>query len=88
LRWPSRTAEHRPSEAVVPQDWWVVLEAMAHLCPPHRAVIFRSFYLGWTTSQIAIDMQTTEGVVHCRLHVALRALKAEIQSRDDPVPAG
>jgi RNA polymerase sigma-70 factor, ECF subfamily len=78
----------RPSEAVVPQDWWVVLEAMAHLCPQHRAVILRSYYLGWTTPQIATDMQTTEGVVHCRLHVALRALKAEIQSRGDLFPAG
>jgi RNA polymerase sigma-70 factor (ECF subfamily) len=61
---------------------------MAHLWPQHRAVIFRSYYLGWTISQIATDMQTTEFVVRCRLHVALRALKAEIQSRDDLFHAG
>src|ERR1700758_801820 len=78
LRRSSRTAERRPSEAVVRGDRQVVLEAMAHLSPQLRAAIFRSYYLGWTISQIATDMQTTEGVVHCRLHVALRALQAEI----------
>ena len=45
----------------------------------HRAVIRRSYYLGWTTAQIAEDLQIAEGTVKSRLHYAVRALRLTLQ---------
>ena len=41
----------------------------------HRAVVARSHYRGWTTSQIAADLGIAEGTVKSRLHYALRSLR-------------
>jgi hypothetical protein len=50
-------------------------DALAQLSPEHRAVIRRSYDLGWTTAQIADDLQIAQGTVKSRLHYALRALR-------------
>lgn len=34
-----------------------------------------SYYLGWTTAQIAAELETTESIVRSRLHYALRMLQ-------------
>jgi RNA polymerase sigma-70 factor (ECF subfamily) len=52
---------------------------MAQLSADHRAVIRRSYYLGWTTAQIAADLQIAEGTVKSRLHYAVRALRLTLQ---------
>ena len=52
-----------------------VSEALNQLHPSHRAVIHKSHYLGWTTGQIAADLDVTEPVVKSRLHDALHTLR-------------
>jgi RNA polymerase sigma-70 factor (ECF subfamily) len=49
------------------------------LSPEHRAVVKRSYYLGWTTAQIAADLDIAEGTVKSRLHYAVRALRLTLQ---------
>jgi RNA polymerase sigma-70 factor (ECF subfamily) len=46
-------------------------DALAKLSPQHRAVIVRSYYLEWTTAQIADDRRIPEDTVKSRLHYAL-----------------
>jgi RNA polymerase sigma-70 factor (ECF subfamily) len=53
--------------------------ALAQLSSPHHAVILRSYYLGWTTAQIADDLLIADGAVKSRLHCALRALRLILQ---------
>jgi RNA polymerase sigma-70 factor, ECF subfamily len=49
-------------------------------CPPkHRAVVRRSYYLGWTTAQIAEDLHVADDTVKSRLHHAMRALRLTVQ---------
>jgi RNA polymerase sigma-70 factor, ECF subfamily len=43
------------------------------------AVIKRSYYQGWTTAQIAADLDIAEGTVKSRLHYAVRALRLTLQ---------
>ena len=50
-------------------------DAMAQLSAEHRAVVGRSYYMGWTTAQIAADLGIAEGTVKSRLHYALRGLR-------------
>jgi RNA polymerase sigma-70 factor (ECF subfamily) len=52
---------------------------LTQLSLEHRAVVRRSYYLGWTTAQIADDLQIPEGTVKSRLHYALRALRLTLQ---------
>lgn len=56
-------------------DRLLVADAMARLSADHRAVVRRSYYQGWTTTQIAVDLGIAEGTVKSRLHYALRALR-------------
>ena len=51
-----------------------VKHALAQLSAEHRAVLWRSYYLGWPVARIAEDLQIAEGTVKSRLHDALRAL--------------
>lgn len=53
--------------------------ALAQLSAEHRAVIRRSYYQGWTTAQIAADLDIAEGTVKSRLHYAVRALRLTLQ---------
>ena len=53
--------------------------ALAQLSEEHRAVVRRAYYQGWTTAQIAADLQIPEGTVKSRLHYAVRALRLGLQ---------
>ena len=52
-----------------------VSEAFNQLRPSHREVVRKAYYLGWTTGQIAADLNVTEAVVKSRLHYALCTLR-------------
>lgn len=60
-------------------DKMMVRQAMAQLSDHHRAVLWRSYYLGWPLAQIAEDLQIAEGTVKSRLHYALRAMRQTLQ---------
>jgi len=68
-----------PDEVDAALDRLLIAEALVHLSAEHRAVVRRSFYLGWTIAQIADDLQIPEGTVKSRLHYALRALRLTLQ---------
>jgi RNA polymerase sigma-70 factor (ECF subfamily) len=76
----SGTPEHAGADEVnVALDRLLIGDALAQLSPQHRAVIVRSYYLEWTTAQIADDLRIPEGTVKSRLHYALRALRRTLQ---------
>jgi RNA polymerase sigma-70 factor, ECF subfamily len=56
-----------------------IADALTRLSPEYRAVVRRSYYLGWTVAQIADDLQIPEGTVKSRLHYALHALRLATQ---------
>ena len=68
-----------PDEVNAALDRLLLGDALVQLSPDHRAVIRRSYYLGWTTAQIAEDLQIAEGTVKSRLHYAVRALRLTLQ---------
>ena len=68
-----------PDEVNEALDRLLIADAMAQLSADHRAVIERSYYRGWTTAQIATDLQIAEGTVKSRLHYAVRALRLTLQ---------
>ena len=68
-----------PDEVNAALDRLMIADAMAQLSGEHRAVIERSYYRGWTTAQIAADLQIAEGTVKSRLHYAVRALRLTLQ---------
>ena len=53
--------------------------ALARLSPQHRAVLRRSYYLGWTTARIADDLHIADDPLKSRLHHAIRALRLTLQ---------
>jgi hypothetical protein len=57
----------------------VITDALAQLPAEHREVINRSYYLGWTTAQIAEDLHVTEWFVKSGMHSALRALRLTLE---------
>jgi RNA polymerase sigma-70 factor, ECF subfamily len=68
-----------PDEVDAALDRLLTSDALMHLSPEHRAVVRRSYYLGWTIAQIADDLQIPEGTVKSRLHYALHALRVTLQ---------
>lgn len=68
-----------PDEVNAALDRLLIADALAQLSADHRAVIRRSYYLGWSTAQIAADLQIAEGTVKSRLHYAVRALRLALQ---------
>jgi len=72
---PERVGPDEPDEVSGTLNRALVGDAMAQLSDDHRAVVGRSYYLGWTTAQIANDLGIAEGTVKSRLHYALRALR-------------
>jgi RNA polymerase sigma-70 factor, ECF subfamily len=68
-----------PDEVDAALDQMLIGEALARLSAEHRAVIWRSYYRGWTSAQIADDLQIAEGTVKSRLHYAVRALRLTLQ---------
>lgn len=76
----SGVPEHAgPDEVNAALDRMLIGDAVAQLSPEHRAVVSRSYYQGWTTTQIANDLQIPEGTVKSRLHYAVRALRLTLQ---------
>jgi RNA polymerase sigma-70 factor, ECF subfamily len=57
----------------------LIADALGQLSAEHRALIGRSYYLGWTTAQIADDFHIAESLVKSRLHVAMRALQRTLE---------
>jgi RNA polymerase sigma-70 factor, ECF subfamily len=68
-----------PDEVDTALDRLLLGEAMSQLSEDHRAVIRRAYYQGWTTAQIAADLQVAEGTVKSRLHYGVRALRLRLQ---------
>jgi RNA polymerase sigma-70 factor (ECF subfamily) len=68
-----------PDQVNAALDRLLIADAMAQLSAEHRAVIERSYYRGWTTVQIAADLDIAEGTVKSRLHYAVRALRLTLQ---------
>jgi RNA polymerase sigma-70 factor (ECF subfamily) len=68
-----------PDEVNAALDRLLFSAALAQLSAEHRAVIRRSYYLGRSTAQIAIDLDIAEGTVKSRLHYAVRALRLALQ---------
>ena len=68
-----------PDEVNAALDRLLMADAMTQLSAEHRAVVERSYYRGWTTAQIATDLDIAEGTVKSRLHYALRALRLTLQ---------
>jgi RNA polymerase sigma-70 factor (ECF subfamily) len=60
-------------------DRMLLSSALAQLSPDHRTVIRRSYYEGWSTAQIAADLEIPEGTVRSRLHYAVRSLRLTLQ---------
>jgi RNA polymerase sigma-70 factor, ECF subfamily len=73
---PEQSAPDGVNEAL---DRLLIADAMVQLSTEHRAVIERSYYRGWTTAQIAADLDIAEGTVKSRLHYAVRALRLTLQ---------
>jgi len=48
-----------------------IRQAMAMLSNPHRAVIYRAYYLELSAAQIAAEYQITECAVRAELHDAM-----------------
>lgn len=55
-----------------------VRDALCRLSDRHRAVIYRSYYLGRTTAQIAAELQTDDDVIKRELHHALHAVRLSL----------
>jgi RNA polymerase sigma-70 factor, ECF subfamily len=68
-----------PDEVDSALDRLLIADAMAQMSPEHRAVVERSYYRGWSTAQIAADLDIAEGTVKSRLHYAVRALRLTLQ---------
>jgi RNA polymerase sigma-70 factor (ECF subfamily) len=63
-----------PDQVNAALDRLLIGDALAQLPDQHRAVIRRSYYLGWTTAQIAEDLHIKDGTVKSTLHYAVRAM--------------
>ena len=68
-----------PDELIAARVRLLITDALAQLSAEHREVISRSYYLGWTTAQIAENLHITEWFVKSRLHFALRALRVTLE---------
>ena len=68
-----------PDEMDTALDRILLSTAIGQLSEEHRAVLRRAYYQGWTTGQIAADLQVPEGTVKSRLHYAVRALRLGLQ---------
>src|SRR5258708_7290399 len=68
-----------PDEVDSALDRLLLSTALSQLSEEHRAVIRRSYYQGWTTTQIANELQIATGTVKSRHHYAVRALRLNLQ---------
>jgi RNA polymerase sigma-70 factor, ECF subfamily len=58
-------------------------EAWNQLHPLHRELIRKAHHLGWTTGEIAADLNVAEPLVKSQLHDALHAMRLSLT---DPSP--
>jgi hypothetical protein len=72
-------ARSRPDELNAARVRLLITDALAQLSAEHREVISRSYYLRWTTAQIADDLHIAEWFVKSRLHFAMRALRVTLE---------
>lgn len=56
-----------------------VVAALAQLPTEHRDLLHRAYYYGWSTEQIAADLDIAEGRVKTQLHYALRTLQRTLR---------
>jgi RNA polymerase sigma-70 factor (ECF subfamily) len=61
------------------RDRSLIGDALARLSPQQRVVVRRSYYLAWTTAQIAEDLRIADDTVKSRLHHAIRALRLTLR---------
>jgi RNA polymerase sigma-70 factor, ECF subfamily len=71
-----------PDDENAALDRLLIGDALAQLSVEHRAVVWRSYYLGWLTAQIADDRHIADGTVKSRLHCALLALRLTLQEME------
>lgn len=57
----------------------MVATALAQLSVEHQALLHRAYYYGWSTEQIALDLDIAEGSVKTQLHYALRTLQRTLR---------
>jgi RNA polymerase sigma-70 factor, ECF subfamily len=76
---PRRIRRRQTTEHAASQSQPLMISAIAQLSVAHRELIRRSYYLGWTTTQIAADLNITDSLVKSRLHCALRALDVNVK---------
>ena len=76
--WDARERAN-PDELNAARARLLIADALRQLSAEHRALIGHSYYLGWTTAQIADDLQIAEWAVKSRLHVALRTLQGALE---------
>lgn len=57
----------------------MVAAALAQLSAEHRALLRRAYYFGWSTEQIAVDLEIAERSVKTQLHYALRTLQQTLR---------
>jgi RNA polymerase sigma-70 factor (ECF subfamily) len=69
-----------PDEVNSALNRMLLSSALAALSADHRTVIRRSYHDGWTTAQIAADLQVPEGTVRSRLHYAMHALRLALHA--------
>jgi RNA polymerase sigma-70 factor (ECF subfamily) len=77
--WDSGPERADPDELNAARVRLLIADALGQLSAEHRALIGRSYYQGWTTAQIADDLDIAEWFVKSRLHVALRALQRTLE---------
>ena len=53
-------------------------EAWNQLHSSHRELIRKAHHLGWTTSEIAVDLNVTDSLVKSQLHYALHAMRLSL----------
>jgi RNA polymerase sigma-70 factor (ECF subfamily) len=79
--WDGRPGRADPDELNAARGRLLIADALGQMSAEHRALIARSYYLGWTTAQIADDLHIAEWFVKSRLHVALRALQRTLEQQ-------
>ena len=60
----------------------IIRAALMQLSVRHRHLIYLSYYLGWSTARIAIELNTTDRIVKLQLRCALRALRRILRERE------
>ena len=80
--WDARERAN-PDELNAARERLLIADALGQLSAEHRALIGHSYYLGWTTAQIADDLHVAEWFVKSRLHDALQALQRALELPQD-----